>query len=97
MTRTRRQGYVFRRNDIKARRVLSRSRWKGKPFTVGQSLELDVDHFAFFRAGLRPFFGGGPFAARSSMSRTASSRVTASGFAPFGNVALVEPSVTYGP
>src|SRR5690606_15280279 len=49
---------------------------------------------AFFRP---PFFFAGPFAARASISATACSAVTSSGLRSLGNVALVAPSVTYGP
>ena len=79
-------------NDVKPRRMFGRSRGQRKPLAMRQALKLDVDHFDL-RPALRPFFAG-PLAARSSIRRTASSSVTASGIAPLGNVALVEPSVT---
>src|SRR5690606_12297626 len=51
----------------------------------------------FLAGALRPFLTGGPFAARASISAIACSAVTSSGFISRGIVALVVPSVTYGP
>src|SRR5205814_7762995 len=44
-----------------------------------------------------PRFAGGPFARRSASSSTARSSVTVSGSSPLRRLALVSPSVTYGP
>ena len=81
-----RKDEVLRSNDVETGGVLGRADRKRQALAVGQALEVDLDHFAFFRAVLRPFFAGGPFAARSSIRRTASSSVTASGCAPLDSV-----------
>src|SRR6185437_4951853 len=88
---------IFRGDHVQSGGPVGRVGRRRQTFAVLQPLQLDVDHFGFLRADLRPAFLAGPFAARSSIRRTASSRVTPSGLAPFGSVALVAPSVTYGP
>src|SRR6185436_20625448 len=88
------EGEVLGRNDVEAGSALCRIGRRRQILAMRQPLKLDIDHFAFFRAVRRPFFAGGPFAARSSINRTASSSVTLLGSLPLASVALVVPSVT---
>ena len=90
----RRERQLLGCDHIEASGACSGVSGRRQTFPVGQALQLDVDHFAFFfRAGFRPFFAGGPLAARSSIRRIASSSVTAFGSAPLGSVAWVVPSL----
>src|SRR5205823_11012238 len=89
----RRQREALRGYDVEPGSVLSRTGRKRQALAMRQALEVDFDHFDFFRVGRRPPFFAGPLAAFSSIRRTASSSVTAFGSAPLGKVACVVPSL----
>ncbi len=89
--RSGRRGRLPRRplgGRLLCRRLLRRRLLRGPDFFAGAFLAVD-----FFVA----FFVVGPRAARSASRSTASVIVTASGWMPRGTVALVVPSVMYGP
>ena len=48
--------HVLGGDDIEPGGAVGRVGWRRQTFAVRQPLQLDIDHFAFFRAGLRPPF-----------------------------------------
>ena len=83
---------VFRSDDIKPGCPGGRIGWQGQALARRKPFDQDLDHLDFFRFARPPFLGG-PFEARSSIRRMASSSPTSLGSVPFGRVALVVPSV----